>query len=302
MRRVRLDDAPEETVSSTSQQVKATTSKLSKLSIEQSTDGEDTPVQRTIDVAPLPEKLSAKAVGPNSSNLEILLKKQKWLRRYHASLVEEDSSLQEVVNATLVFGQEEAGTAVCISEKGLLLTCSHCVAETEDELDLEKKHCLLFASGQVVRAQCIAWDAKRDLAILKVIEAQAPHDQPFPSIIIASKAPKVREPLICIGHPGSDDLEASLPGVKTNYDTLYISTGAFRGFAKDQDLQDNSEIGALKHDCWTYWGHSGAPLVTQRPQHLVGMHSSWDETTGMRRGIPLQAIQAFLQEHGVSST
>lgn len=29
-----------------------------------------------------------------------------------------------------------------------------------------------------------------------------------------------------------------------------------------KDLHNNEEIGALKHDCWTYWGHSGAPLLS----------------------------------------
>lgn len=59
--------------------------------------------------------------------------------------------------------------------------------------------------------------------------------------------------------------------------------------------QDNSEIGALMHDCWTYWGHSGAPLVEVRSGLLVGLHSSWDEDTDMRRGIGGEAIGAFLE-------
>ena len=103
--------------------------------------------------------------------------------------------------------------------------------------------------------------------------------------------------LVCIGHPGSEDLEASESGIKTGYDVLHVSTGAFRGLAEGQDVQDNSEIGALKHDCWTYWGHSGAPLVDRRTGNLIGLHSSWDDETGMRRGVALEAIQAFMREH-----
>ena len=42
------------------------------------------------------------------------------------------------------------------------------------------------------------------------------------------------------------------------------------------------------HDAWTYWGHSGAPLVSAEAGpdgwKLVGVHSSWDEGSGMRRG------------------
>lgn len=62
---------------------------------------------------------------------------------------------------------------------------------------------------------------------------------------------------------------------------------------------DNAEIGALMHDCWTYWGHSGAPLVDAKAGGLVGLHSSWDEETGMRRGIGVEAIVEFLREAGV---
>lgn len=72
-----------------------------------------------------------------------------------------------------------------------------------------------------------------------------------------------------------------------------------------QDPHDNFEIGALKHTCWTYWGHSGAPLIhadTRAPGGgdfaLVGLHSSWDDRTGMRRGVALVAIRAFLRENG----
>jgi hypothetical protein len=106
--------------------------------------------------------------------------------------------------------------------------------------------------------------------------------------------------LACIGHPGSEDLQTSIPGIKTNFDVLHRSTGRFRGYAKGQNLQDNSEIGALKHDCWTYWGRSGAPLVDQLTGELVGIHSSWDEMTGMRRGIAWEAIIEFLHKSSVA--
>jgi hypothetical protein len=87
-----------------------------------------------------------------------------------------------------------------------------------------------------------------------------------------------------------------MPGVKTNYDVLHVSTGRFRGYAAGQDVHDNSEIGALKHDCWTYWGHSGAPLVERNSGGLVGLHSSWDDETGMRRGVAWEAIKSITDQ------
>jgi hypothetical protein len=51
------------------------------------------------------------------------------------------------------------------------------------------------------------------------------------------------------------------------------------------------------HDAWTYWGHSGAPLVSEKDGTLVGLHSSWDDQTAMRHGIPKVAIWEFLEKN-----
>jgi hypothetical protein len=253
----------------------------------------------------LPAKITPRVTSLSKEDHALLLYKERWLRTQTISIPKGGKSLQAAVEATLVFAQKEAGTAVCISAKGHLLTCSHCVAESVDDLDEDKSHWLLFAFGRVVEGKCVAWDSKRDLALLKIVAAQdldgpslnrEDSMQPeFPFISPADSAPRLKAALGCIGHPGSEDLEASLPGAKTGYDVLHVSTGSFQGHAEGQDLQDNSEIGALKHGCWTYWGHSGAPLVDQQTGKLVGLHSSWDEETGMRRGVPLEAIWEFLE-------
>jgi S1-C subfamily serine protease len=206
------------------------------------------------------------------------------------------------VSSTLVFAQEEAGTAVCVSPSGLLLTCAHCVAEDDEEPSWDTLHWLLFASGRTVAARCVAWDERRDLALLRIVAAQqsdAPDggtEDTFPYVQVAEAGSSPGDNLVCVGHPGSEDLEVEEAGVKTGYDVLHLSTGAFRGYAEGQDLQDNSEIGALQHDCWTYWGHSGAPLFERRSGKLVGLHSSWDDETAMRRGVAWEAIVGFMDE------
>lgn len=95
--------------------------------------------------------------------------------------------------------------------------------------------------------------------------------------------------IICIGQPGRDDLESSTAR-KTKYSLVEVSEGCFRGMVIGIDPLDNSSIGTLKHDAWTYWGHSGAPLLRKDDGTLVGLHSSWDNETAMRHGIPLVAI------------
>lgn len=250
----------------------------------------------TFDIGPLPARLTVAVTGLPAQDHRILLKKRKWLQTYSV-LTPQDLARNNVPNpadATLVFAQEEAGTAVCISPRGVILTCSHCVAESPEDLDWEKTHWLLFGSGETVAARTIAWDQGRDLALLLITRVAGGAQPAFPSMQLSPAPPNPGMRLLCVGHPGSEDLEATMPGVQTNYDTLVLSTGLFRGLAVHQDPQDNEDIGALMHTCWTYWGHSGAPLVDRRTGSLVGLHSSWDDETGMRRGVPWEALKEFL--------
>lgn len=117
----------------------------------------------------------------------------------------------------------------------------------------------------------------------------------FPHVKIASTAPKRNEPFIYIGQLGADDLESSTRR-KTKYSLIEVSKGRFRGMIPGVDPCNNSEIGSLKHDAWTYWGHSGAPLIKKKDGTLIALHSSWDEETLMGHGIPLQALRYFLKE------
>lgn len=84
---------------------------------------------------------------------------------------------------------------------------------------------------------------------------------------------------------------------KTRYNLVEVSEGAFRGLVKGVDPHDNSEIGTLRHDAWTYWGHSGAPLLRRIDGTLIGLHSSWDDKTAMMHGVPLVAIEWFVKRH-----
>ena len=268
-------------------------------------------LQTTADVQIIPTSLTVAITKLSANDHRLLLKKQSWLRDHDLVIPRGFRKNASSVDAALVFAQEEAGTAVCIGAGGLLLTCSHCIAESPEELKKRKTHWLLFKSGSAVKARCIAWDPVRDLALLQIIAAQTAtsgshdEDEPdpassgiqFPFVHLDDGPPTKDAPMICVGHPGSEDLEAGQPGILTNYDVLHVSAGRFRGYAAGQDLQDNSEIGALMHDCWTYWGHSGAPIIGWGSGALVGLHSSWDDETGMRRGIAWEAIREFLEEN-----
>lgn len=233
------------------------------------------------------------AIRLRNGNTRPLIRKWEWLRSH--TIPPPRNIAHNPIPGTLVFGQDEAGTAVCISPNGVLLTCAHCVAETARELDLTKVHLLFFADGEAVEATVLAWDAQRDLAILITTDSPT-STRRYPYIPLSRTAPPPKTALHCIGHPGSSDLETAVPNTPTDYDTLVLSSGAFHGLAPGQDPQDNADIGALMHSCWTYWGHSGAPLVEARSGALVGLHSSWDSETGMRRGVAWEAVEGFVGE------
>jgi hypothetical protein len=218
--------------------------------------------------------------------------------------------LRNALESTLIFSQREAGTAVCINGAGWLLTCAHCFGDTEAEWKSSannRRKWLLFYTGLAVQAECQIWDIKRDLALLKIVavESSVPskdlNDEvtnvpTFPSVPLSSRSASFKTPIACIGQPGRDDLE-SVGGGLTPYNLVEVSEGMVHGMIAGADPQDNSVIGTLKHDAWTYWGHSGAPLLREKDGTLIGLHSSWDDQTAMRHGIPLVAITGFLQEH-----
>ena len=188
---------------------------------------------------------------------------------------------------------------MCIDPAGWVLTCSHCFAESEADFQADSKHrWLLYYTGLAVLVECRFWDGKRDLALAKIIAIEAAETNgqvpTFQYMELNSSPPSTRTSIICIGQPGSEDLESATVR-KTKYNLVEISEGRFRGLVPNADPQDNSNIGSLMHDAWTYWGHSGAPLLKATDGSLLGLHSSWDSETAMRHGIPLVAIRDFLQ-------
>ncbi|GFF86001.1 hypothetical protein IFM60648_07557 [Aspergillus lentulus] len=208
----------------------------------------------------------------------------------------------QALSSTLIFAQHEAGTAVCIHPAGWLLTCAHCFGETEAEWRSNSRKWLLYFTGQAVLVECVAWDAMRDLALARItaLECLTPATSQnlipiFAYVPLAPPSASLSSEILCIGQPGSDDLE-SFVARKTAYDLIEISEGRLRGLIPGADPHDNEEIGALRHDAWTYWGHSGAPLLRRTDGVLLGLHSSWDETTAMRHGVPIVAVREFLRK------
>lgn len=249
--------------------------------------------------------------GITSADLRLLRTKQRRLQCSATLTAEATRTLGTKaihgLSSTWIFAQHEAGTAVCVDARGWFLTCAHCFGETVSEWRAHRRKWLLSYTGVAVQVECREWDARRDLALAQVVCIEMPEPEtlgissnqlsrPEFAFVPLSTSQSTTAPIICIGQPGADDLESEAPR-KTAYDLIEVSRGRLCGMIPDVDPQDNSEIGALKHDAWTYWGHSGAPLLRRVDGSLLGLHSSWDDATGMRHGVPLVAIQAFLSEH-----
>ena len=79
-----------------------------------------------------------------------------------------------------------------------------------------------------------------------------------------------------------------------------MSAGVLQGdLLTWEESAAKENVGRLRHSCWTYWGHSGAPLIraSESKIDVVGLHNSWDDTNrGQRHAVSLEDIQEFIQE------
>jgi S1-C subfamily serine protease len=176
------------------------------------------------------------------------------------------------------------GSGVNIAPEGLILTAGHCTKGVGSRVSCR------FPDGRAFAATCTAFDSHLDLAVCSLAGA---HDLPWAPIAAAS--PVVGTWVVCIGSPGT----LTPGGAPTGYKPFHVSTGHIRGLL-DNPLGSQA-LGRVKHDAWTYWGHSGSPLFNH-DGNVVALHNSWDSATAMRRAVPHQAIVHFLQREKVPFT
>lgn len=170
------------------------------------------------------------------------------------------------------------GSGVNIASAGRILTNAHVADRIGATMSAE------FPDGRKFTVRCVAIDKKLDLAI-----CECESDESLPFATVAATAPKTGTAVVCIGQPGTRTPE----GEPTDYQPFHVSTGKIRGYLENP--LGEQTLGRMKHDAWTYWGHSGSPLFDSTGK-IVGLHNSWDSTTAMRHGVPQQAIAAFLKK------
>jgi hypothetical protein len=129
--------------------------------------------------------------------------------------------------------------------------------------------------------------------------------------------------LFCVGNPSNVDLESHNKGSSEFAPPIFhTSAGSCLGYsdARAQMCRDaqatrgraptrgelksaaaaavhaNGGAGTsyLLHSCWTYWGHSGAPLFACDGR-VVGLHCAWDDRSGVRWAQQLPHLHAALR-------
>ena len=140
---------------------------------------------------------------------------------------------------------------------------------------------VMFPNGLVFLAKCVAVtessDGMSDTAALRLIAVVNTRSlenlQSLPCAHLASTPPSVNTNVLCIGNPSSIDLESRVRK-KINFSpaTWHSSVGRIVSVMPHK---------LVTHSCWTYWGHSGAPMFDESGD-VVGLHCAWDDHTGAR--------------------
>ena len=222
---------------------------------------------------------------------------QASIRQFSKLTKRYNTDQSRTFDASVHIVQDERGSGVNIADDGLSLTCAHCLMEDQDSDDdtalIGVKKIVVFADGRMFEAVCTVASIKQDLAIMKIHGVNG-----LPTADISTGTCTVDTEIVCVGNPSEYDLESNDPDATVSFypPVFHCSSGKVEGYCGgDLTIMTKSGLGKLKHGCWTYWGHSGAPIFNVNDSTVVGIHNSWDDTNGQRHGIPLRSIQHFLK-------
>ena len=203
--------------------------------------------------------------------------------------------------------QAEAGSGVLLSPR-LALTCAHCICHPDDpESDgdsggggsspppqrVGRTKVLLLPSGGYLLAQCIAAHEAHDLALLRITAASPllAGVSAFPTC--PSPTGKASQAVVCVGNPSEFDLESAELDATISFSPPLFHTSQGRVTGPTNPKRLRLGLGPMRHCAWTYWGHSGAPLINARGE-VCGLHNSWDPQRGTRHCVSAEQVSAFV--------
>ena len=228
-------------------------------------------------------------------------------------------TLQRAMKVCVHIADTDSYGSGCYIGKRYILSCDHCVwsrrkdgsddAEESQRTEFPHQEVLFITSqGTFLRANNVETNEEYDVSILKINEHDKTALQELEGGLAETKTETVpiataregkkKTPLFCIGNPADFDLESVGEQTPTDFWPFTISTG----YAKGYDAIRKPGLGLLKHTCWTYWGHSGAPLFKYADNPLgfeiIGVHTSWDENNNaMRHGAAADEILSLVKKY-----
>lgn len=206
------------------------------------------------------------------------------------------SVIEKVTPATLaVFYEAGAGSAVIVSEDGLVLTAAHVVTPQpalfgggrrnprSADSPISNRVTLLLADGKTrVRGTVLGRNARTDSAMVKIDKNQIPKDAKWPGAdqgkwpyvqIGKSSDLKKGQWVVSLGHPGGPKEERRAP----------VRLG---------QMVSVSETGRrISSDCTLVGGDSGGPLFDLEG-NLIGIHSSIGLDLTQNMHVPTHAFQS----------
>mmetsp|Transcript_14797 Transcript_14797/g.16867 ORF Transcript_14797/g.16867 Transcript_14797/m.16867 type:complete len:374 (+) Transcript_14797:144-1265(+) len=210
-----------------------------------------------------------------------------------------------------------SGSGVHLGQ-GLILTCAHCVTHDDygdddddrDDLKIGRIVELVNAKGETFGSVCIQSSSSLDVALLQI-----PKKEYYINLGALNLAKEMDEHLLngldifALGNPCDIDLEAcdedderSKRKNKRNmnrFNPFHVSQGKLTKRLSVAEAKAKG-LGRQIHSAWTYWGHSGCPLVSVRNIGgqisicIVGIHNSWDDRNGNRHCVPVDEILHFV--------
>lgn len=280
--------------------------------------------QRVIDALPAPTaRALAKALGLAGSARAALSSTVAWSQKYKYLFAKHGDRCREefkkkapsaraggALDAAVHIVQHEAGSGVVVGPEHVL-TCAHCVCADDDPnddddeepdedpprmIDRVGRMKLLFCTdASFAVGVCVAADDRKDLALLRIVASSAP-GKARSWLRVGTVEKKTR--VVCVGNPSEFNLEE---GGRIHFKPplFHSSSGSIVG-RSSPDVVAAKGLGPWRHTAWTYWGHSGAPLIDAEGK-LVGLHNSWDDELGSRHGIGADEIVEFLRSAGIET-
>ena len=160
---------------------------------------------------------------------------------------------------------EGSGSAVIISEEGLVLTAAHVTAKVDEEVKV------IMEDGRELRGRSLGLNSETDSAMLQIID-----DGPFPYVEVDLEDSTILgDWVFSLGHSGGFDKKR---GVNVRVGRLV--------------KQENSTI---QSDCMLIGGDSGGPLFNMEGE-LVGIHSRVGTSREQSLHVPIREFQAHWEE------